>query len=131
MTYDEFVGQVQHRARLASTGEATRAIRVTLRTLGERLQGGAAGNLAAQLPEEIGLYLLESVYQDAFSVDEFFQRVAIDEGGIGIPEAIFHARQVIDVVREAVSPGALAHVRAQLPPEYNRLFEAGEQRAVP
>ncbi len=44
MQYDQFVGQVQSRAPLASNGEAIAAIRATLETLGERLAGGAAAN---------------------------------------------------------------------------------------
>lgn len=57
MTYDEFVGQVQHRAQLSDTGAAVAAIRATLETLGEHLFGGKAENLAAQLPREIGIHL--------------------------------------------------------------------------
>jgi uncharacterized protein (DUF2267 family) len=50
MTYDEFIGQVHHRARLGTTGDAVRATRATLEVLGERLFGGEAKDLAAQLP---------------------------------------------------------------------------------
>ncbi len=50
MKYDEFISQVQRRANLASREEAERATRATLETLGERLAGGEAKDLAAQLP---------------------------------------------------------------------------------
>jgi hypothetical protein len=43
MQYDQFVGQVQDRARLADSGAATAAIRATLETLGERIPEGASG----------------------------------------------------------------------------------------
>ncbi|MGM0669506.1 MAG: DUF2267 domain-containing protein, partial [Gemmatimonadota bacterium] len=56
MNYDDFVGEVQHRARLPSSGDAVKAIRSTLETLGRRLHGGEARDLAAQLPEEIARY---------------------------------------------------------------------------
>lgn len=121
MEYHEFLGQVQHRARLGSFEEATRATRATLETLGERLFGGEAGNLASQLPLEIGRFLLEPTKKESFDVDEFFQRVSIREGA-DLPEAIFHARMVIDVLTEAVSPGLMAKVKAQLPSDYNKLF---------
>ena len=52
MKHDEFIGQVQHRARLSSRGEAERATRATLETLAERLAGGEEQDLAAQLPAE-------------------------------------------------------------------------------
>lgn len=50
MDLDEFLGHVQHRAQLASTGQALNATRSTLQVLGQRLAGGAPGNLAAELP---------------------------------------------------------------------------------
>ena len=60
MEHDEFIGQVQHRARLGSRGDAERATRATLETLAERIADGAANNLAAQLPNEIGEHALDS-----------------------------------------------------------------------
>ncbi len=54
MKHDEFIGQMQYRARLSSRGAAERATRATLETLAERLAGGEARDLAAQLPPEIG-----------------------------------------------------------------------------
>ena len=57
MKFDDFTGKVQHKAKLASTDEALKAIRATLETLAERTAGDEAKNLAAQLPDEIVLYL--------------------------------------------------------------------------
>ena len=133
MTYDEFVGQVQHRARLASTGQAVHAIHATLQTLGERLFGDEADNLASQLPQEIGAYLREAQIRESMPVREFFERVALREGA-ELPDAVYHARSVVSVVLDAVSPGEIADVRAQLPSEYDQLFqwqgEGGAQRAA-
>jgi uncharacterized protein (DUF2267 family) len=58
MEHDALVGHVRHRARLASRGEADRALRATLETLAERLDSDMAENLASQLPTEIGGYPL-------------------------------------------------------------------------
>jgi len=133
MQYDEFVGQVQHRARLASTGEAMHAIHAVLQTLGERLFGAEANNLAAQLPAEIGFYLKQAEQRESLSVREFFERVAKREGA-EYPDAVYHARAVMSVILDAVSPGEIADMRAQLPMEFNPLFqwsgEGGEQRAA-
>lgn len=126
MQYNEFVGQVQNRARLASSGEAVHAIRATLQTLGERLFGGETEHLAAQLPEEISVYLHMAERKGSFSLDEFFARVAKSEG-IDLPDAVYHARAVISVLKEAVTPGEMADVRAQLPKDYDPLFEAGHE----
>jgi uncharacterized protein (DUF2267 family) len=46
MKYNEFVGQVQLRARLSSLDEAVGAVRATLTVLGQRLSGGEASDLA-------------------------------------------------------------------------------------
>jgi len=77
--HDQFIGQVQHRARLGSRGDAERATRATLETLAERMADGAAHNLAAQLPSEIGEHLRRNAPDHAgtgepFSLDEFFER---------------------------------------------------------
>lgn len=126
MKYDEFVGRVQHRARLGTSGDAVRAIHATLETLGKRLHGDEAQNLAAQLPPEIGVYLQADKKKEAFSLEEFFLRVAAHESQ-EIPDATHHARAVISVLQEAVSPGEMQNVRAQLPNEYNPLFESGSE----
>ncbi|GLV60274.1 hypothetical protein KDH_70940 [Dictyobacter sp. S3.2.2.5] len=132
MKHDEFMGQVQHRARLSSRGEAERATRATLETLAERLAGGEAQDLAAQLPPEIGDYLRDtwSAKGERFSLHEFFQRVSLRER-VDVQKATFHARAVIDVLKEAVSQGELKDARAQLPADFNRLFEAGSEGKMP
>ncbi|UJS17306.1 MAG: DUF2267 domain-containing protein [Candidatus Jettenia sp.] len=128
MNYDEFTGQVQSRARLASTDEAIRAIRATLETLGERLFGNEADDLASQLPTELKPYLLQAKSKEGFDLNEFFRRVCQKEGGgIELPDAVYHARAVVSVLCDAVSPGELNDILAQLPPDYDDLFEAGSE----
>lgn len=126
MNFDEFTGQVQQRARLASTGETMAAIRATLTTLSERLQGGATSNLAAELPTGIKEYLTDRPTAESFGLDEFFRRVSARENR-DLPEAIHHARAVVSVLRDALSQGAIDNARAQLPDEYDPLFEAGSE----
>ncbi len=132
MKHDEFIGQVQHRARLSSRGAAERATRATLEILAERLAGGEAKDLAAQLPPELAEHLRGgwSAMGERFSLEEFFRRVSQREG-VDLPEAVFHARAVIEVLSEAVSQGEMDDVRAQLPAEFNRLFEAGSAGQMP
>ncbi len=132
MKHDEFIGQVQHRARLSSRGAAERATRATLETLAERLAGGEAKDLAAQLPLEIAEHLRGqwSALGERFSLDEFFRRVSLREG-VDLSDAVFHARAVIEVLSEAVSQGEMDDVRAQLPTEFDRLFESGSTGHMP
>jgi uncharacterized protein (DUF2267 family) len=128
--HDEFIGQVQQRARLASRGDAERATRATLETLGERLAGGAVDNLAAQLPREVGEHLRRQTPSRAgtsqrFSVDEFFERVTEREG-VDEPAAAFHTRVVLEVVGEATTGGLMTKMRKQLPADFSHLFGDGK-----
>jgi uncharacterized protein (DUF2267 family) len=126
MQYNDFIGKVQQRCRLGTTNDAVRATRVTLEVLGERLFGNEKGHLASQLPSEIGHYLREVQQSEKFDLDEFYGRVSRREG-VGLPEAAHHARSVLSVVREAVSPGQWENVRHLFPEDYARLFEAGSE----
>jgi uncharacterized protein (DUF2267 family) len=51
--------------------------------------------------------------------------------GVDPPQAVFHARAVIEVLGQAVSQGELDDVRTQLPAEFDRLFEAGRTGHMP
>ena len=83
MRYDEFIGQVQHRARLGSHAEAERATHATLETLAERLAGGEAHDLAAQLSPELArsLEAPDAGIGAKLTLDEFFELVSEREGG--------------------------------------------------
>lgn len=131
MTYDAFVGRVQSLANLPSSGDAHRAIRSTLETLTERLGEDAAENLASELPSEIGHHLRVDVPFNRLSIEQFFDRVQEREceGSVFVdrPEAVYHARVVLDVLREALSAGSYEKLAAQLPAEYQPLLAAGSQ----
>jgi uncharacterized protein (DUF2267 family) len=125
MKYDQFMGLVQSKAKLASTEEAIKITKATLQTLGERLYGGEPKDLASQLPKEIGAFI-QVDKTEKFGLDEFFRRVCEREG-TELPDAIYHSRVVIEVIKEAVSKGEIDDIKQQLPPEYDRLFEAGSE----
>lgn len=126
MKYNEFVGHVQNKARLGTQGETVSAIRATLETLGERISTEEAQHLAAQLPQEIGYYLQQVDSTNRFSLDEFFVRVAEREK-VDVPDATHHARAVVAVLTEAVTPNQLEEVRNQLPNEFKPLFTSGSE----
>lgn len=131
MQHDEFIGQVQKRAHLSSRGNAELATRATLETLAERLAGREPFNAAAQLPKGIAQYLQHehAGSGERFSLDEFFERISQREG-VELPEAVHHARMVVEVLSEAISPGEINDIRSQLPPEFDPLFEAGSQGQI-
>jgi uncharacterized protein (DUF2267 family) len=123
MKHDEFIGKVQHLARLSSRGDAERATWATLQTLGERLAGGEAKDFASQLPPVLAAYALSGYagIGARFSLNDFFQIVSEREGA-DLLQATEHARAVIEVLQEAISQGEVEDIRAQLPDEYKQLF---------
>ena len=132
MKYDEFLGQVRHRARLGSRGEAERATRATLETLAERLVGGEARDLAAQLPPELAHFLQppDAGIGTKLTLDEFFETVSMREG-VELKKATFHARVVIGVLTEAISQGEIQDVRVQLPAAFAQLFNVANEGDLP
>lgn len=130
MQHDQMIGVVQDRARLASRGDAERAVRATLETLGERIPDGLADNLAAGLPHEVGEHLRRTEVMgglgtgERFDRDEFLTRVA-ERSGTDPPQAAYLARVVLEVVDEATSGGTMSRVRDALPADIRQLATAG------
>lgn len=116
MNFDEFTGQVHHRLELPGTGETLRAIRATLMTLGQRIQEGAATDLASTLPMEIDWYLTGPVeaHGERFDWSEFVRRVS-DIEGVDPPDAAYHAQVIMAMVAEVVPPAEIRQLRDQLP----------------
>lgn len=116
MNFDEFTGTVQHRLELPGTGEAVRAIRATLSTLGRRIPEGNAADLAASLPMEIQWYLTGApeAHGERFDWRAFVSRVAEIEG-VDESDAAYHAQVVVDLVETLVAPSDFQQLRDQLP----------------
>jgi uncharacterized protein (DUF2267 family) len=129
MTFDKFMGEVQHRAQLPSTGDALRTTQAVLQTLGERLDAGEAKDLASQLPRELGTSLQTFEHSVRMSLDEFFRRVSA-RAAVDVPAAVYQTRVVFELLQQAVSAGEIKDVRSQLPPEWGELFEAGSAGQV-
>lgn len=49
---------------------------------------------------------------------------------VDLPKSVFHTRAVLAVLSQAVSPGVIEHVRAQLPVDFHRLFDAGSEGSM-
>jgi uncharacterized protein (DUF2267 family) len=132
MQHDEFIGLVQNRARLSSRGEAERACRATLETLGERVPEGLADKLAAQLPHEIGEHLRRTeVYGgtgtgERFGRHDFIERIAA-RAGVDDRKAAYLARSVLEVVHEATQGKITEKIEESLPPDIRQLITAGSK----
>lgn len=121
MHYEDFLERVRKSAGLKDDRQAEIAVRSTLETLGERLHKTEREKLAAQLPNVIKEHLGSRPDHDFFLLEEFYTRVAA-RAGIRYPHAVEQARAVIEVLKEAVSPGELADVLANLTKDYEELF---------
>ena len=120
MKHDAIVGEVQHRAHLPSRGAAEAAIRATLSTLADRIPQATAHHLADQLPREIGNHLRGGIVE-RLSLDEFYDRMSEREA-VDHSTATFHARVVLTLITEIVSPGVMAKVRSELPASFDPLL---------
>jgi uncharacterized protein (DUF2267 family) len=132
MRYATFMTTVEQVAGI-TRDEAERAVRATLETLAERITAGEADDIAAFLPPELRPYLESSSPQaEPFGLDEFVRRVAEREG-VDRETAAEHARAVFVALGEAVAPGELRDMAAQLPREFDDLLKAagiGRGRAL-
>ena len=124
MKLPEFVNTVRERTGLDSDAAAMNAIQATFKALAERITQDEADDLAAQLPQEIAAYLHDADVHKSFELDDFYYNVSRRES-IGLPQAREHARAVMSVVEETVSPGELRDIFAQLPDEFLTLFTFG------
>lgn len=120
MQYDDFITRVAMTADLPQE-QAASLTRATLATLADRISGGEAQDLAAQLPAPLQSALVSTQENaQAFSFEEFVERVAeaadmdrdIAERGV---DAVFIT------LREAVTPGEFDDVLSQLPSDFQRL----------
>lgn len=128
MKHGEFVGQAVKRLELPSRSRGIRVIRAVLSTLGERLPEGEAQDLAGSLPMEIDYYVTHVEHGQKFDYDEFIDRVMERENEDDRADAVFHAKAVVALVREAVPDGEYEDLQGLLPDDFDDLFEIADQK---
>jgi uncharacterized protein (DUF2267 family) len=123
MEQDEFITKVGQRADVSLEAAGMLAT-ATLQTLAERISGGEAEDLAAQLPTELKALLMGAEEPaQAFGADEFVRRVA-DRAGTDPDRATTGVRAVFATLREAVSRGEFDEITSQLPKDLRALVGA-------
>jgi uncharacterized protein (DUF2267 family) len=127
VTYVGFLDSVARRAGLPGT-EAAKITRATLQTLAERISGGQARDVAAQLPEEVRGYL-DTDEETAQRLDraEFLNEVRA-RAGVDDRRAGDGARAVLTTVRDVVSPDEFEDMVSELPKDIRQLFERAGRR---
>jgi uncharacterized protein (DUF2267 family) len=120
MQYEEFITRVAQSAGV-SQDTAAALTRATLATLAERISGGEARDLAAQLPARLQTPLMGAEEQaEKFSFEEFVARTQ-DRAGVDAHIAEVGVEAVLATLRDAVSPGEFDDVLSQLPAEFHGL----------
>jgi len=121
--YEEFVNSVGRRAGLPRD-EAEALTHATLRVLAERISGGEAEDLKAQMPKELQPDLIPPQEEaQRFGADQFARRVA-RRTGISEADAGAGVIAVLATIRDAVDPGEFDDVLAQLGREFAELVDA-------
>ncbi|HEX2773854.1 MAG TPA: DUF2267 domain-containing protein [Micromonosporaceae bacterium] len=127
MTYVGFLNAVAQRAGLPPE-EAANITRATLETLAERISGGEARDLAAQLPEELRDYLRkDDELPQRLNASEFVHEVRA-RAGVDDQWASEGARAVFATLRDAVSVDELADVLSELPKDIQQLLQPASRR---
>jgi uncharacterized protein (DUF2267 family) len=118
--YEAFIDAVAERADLPWPA-AEQLTHAALRVLAERISGGEAEDLAAQLPRDLKADL-EPPQEDAqsFGASEFARRMA-ERTGLAETEAEAALIAVLTTLREAVTPGEFDDVLSQLGEEFAAL----------
>jgi uncharacterized protein (DUF2267 family) len=132
MRYATFMRLVEEGTGLLRP-EAERAAHAVLRVLARRITLGEADDIAAFLPPEFRHDLTDTPEPaERFDVDEFARRVAELEG-VDERTALEHARAVFRALGQAVAPGELRDMAAQLPADYEPLLREADigRRAPP
>jgi uncharacterized protein (DUF2267 family) len=121
--YRTFIEKEAQKAGLPED-KAEELARATLQTLADRISGGEAEDLAAQLPEPLKPPLLKQREEaERFGVEEFLRRVS-ERAHVDPETARIGATAVLSTVREAVTPGEFEDVTSQLPSEFRELVGA-------
>ena len=122
MQYDEFIESVMQRTGLPREA-AGMLVHATLRVMAERLSGGEAEDLQAQMPQELqeDLAVPKQKPAESFGAAEFTRRVA-ERAGIDETAAQIGAAAVLATIGDAVTPGEFDDVLSQLGREYAALM---------
>jgi uncharacterized protein (DUF2267 family) len=121
MNYEQLLKVVEDRTDVIDREEAEQTLFAVLQALADRLVGGEADDLLAQLPEPLKSEIEVTTEADPMTRDEFVARVATD---LQLPdeEARDRTRGVFGAIQEAVTPGEWDDVMSQLDRSYDELM---------
>jgi len=120
---EAFLGHVKERGEYDTGEEAERAARVVLALLGAHLVGDVRAQLAARLPEEFALILLNPLQSvEPLSPERFVRATAAWIEGATERTATWDVSAVLSTAADAVDEDLLDQILLQLPVGYDLLF---------
>jgi uncharacterized protein (DUF2267 family) len=123
MPWQAFLDQVKERGKYESAKEAERAARTVLALLGAHLVGEVRAELAARLPEEMALILLNPLQaREPLSPERFVRAAAAWIEGTTDQTAAWDVGAVLSVAADAAGEELTGRILLQLPAGYDLLF---------
>ncbi|MEU8592091.1 DUF2267 domain-containing protein [Streptomyces sp. NPDC048664] len=121
--WEAFLDHVKERGAYDTVQEAERAARVVLALLGAHLVGEVRARVAARLPEEFALILLNPLQSaEPLSAERFVRATAAWIEGATERTAAWDVSAVLSTVADTVGEDLLTEVLLQLPAGYDLLF---------
>ncbi|MFI7403828.1 DUF2267 domain-containing protein [Streptomyces sp. NPDC049541] len=120
---EAFLNHVKERGEYATLQEADRAARVVLALLGAHLVGEVRARLAARLPEDFALILLNPLQSaEPLSPERFVRATAAWIEGATEQTAAWDVSAVLSTAADAAGDELLKEILLQLPTGYDLLF---------
>ncbi|MGW7368730.1 DUF2267 domain-containing protein [Streptomyces sp. NPDC054841] len=120
---EAFLDRVKERGEYDSLPEAERAARVVLALLGAHLVGEVRAQLAARLPEDFALILLNPLQSaEPLPPERFVRATAAWIEGATEQTAAWDVSAVLSTAAEAAGDDLLGQILLQLPAGYDLLF---------
>jgi uncharacterized protein (DUF2267 family) len=129
--YDEFIDRVAQRTGV-SHEHAAMLTQATLQVLGDRISGGQAADLEAQLPEKLARPLRRSPQKPAesYGFAQFVDKVRGMAPDVPQEAVVPGIRAVLLTLRDAVPEKEFTDTMAQLPQEFRDLLQEEGQPAA-
>ncbi|SEE45109.1 Uncharacterized conserved protein, DUF2267 family [Streptomyces sp. 2131.1] len=123
LRHEAFLDHVKERGEYETVEEAERAARVILGLLGAHLVGEVRAQLAARLPEEFALILLNPLQSaEPLPPERFLRAAAAWIEGAAEHTATWDVSAVLSTVADTAGDDLLGQILLQLPTGYDLLF---------
>ena len=130
--WETFLDQVADRGEYRSRHEADRAARVVLALLGAHLLGQVRARLAAHLPEQYALILLNPLNAaEPLNAERFVRATAAWIEGATEATALWDIGAVLSVVADTAGEQLMEQILEQLPADWPPLFGRPGDTAQP